>query len=120
VLVADDDDDIRMLMRLRLTRRGYDVSEASDGLVALAKIRSAVPDAAVLDWVMPGLTGPDLCETLRADPATAGMGLVLLTARATDADIAAGRAAGADEYLTKPFEIEALDAALQRALARPR
>lgn len=120
VLVADDDDDIRMLMRLRLTHRGYDVSEARDGLMALALIRSEEPDAAVLDWVMPGLSGPALCTALRADPATARMGLVLLTARATDDDIAAGKEAGADEYLTKPFQIDALDAALQRALARAR
>ena len=117
MVVADDDEDIRQLVRLRLARRGYEVAVAADGLLALALIRSDPPDAAVLDWVMPGLSGPDLCRALRDDPATANVGLVLLAARATDEDLRTGTEA-ADEYLVKPFDIGALDAALRRLIDR--
>jgi DNA-binding response OmpR family regulator len=95
--------------------------EVPDGRQALAAIRERRPAAAVLDWAMPGLEGPEVCAILKADPETAGVPVVLLSASAMDDDVAHGMAYGADGYMTKPFDIDELDALLRhliRARAR--
>src|SRR3712207_1709588 len=98
ILVADDDPDIRDLVAFKLEQAGYDVAAVDDGPAALAAARSAPPDLVVLDVMMPGLSGIDVCRELRADPATRGLPVILLTARAQEGDVEVGFAAGADDY----------------------
>jgi DNA-binding response OmpR family regulator len=103
VLLAEDDADIRFLVTLKLTRAGYQLRAFSDGLSALADAREHPPDLAILDVMMPGMSGLEVCRELRKDPATANIPVILLTALAHEAAITAGAAAGADDYLVKPF-----------------
>ena len=108
VLVADDDEDIRELVSFRLSRSGYEVVTACDGEEALALAAKSPPDLAVIDVSMPGLGGLEVTRALRAAPATASTPILLLTARAQDADVEIGLAAGADDYVVKPFSPEDL------------
>ena len=109
VLVADDEDDIRALVGLAVRRAGCTVAtEVTDGTQALSAARSDPPDLAVLDVSMPGATGLEVCAALRADPATAGVPVLLLSAGASPEDVARGLAAGADAYLAKPFSVAGL------------
>lgn len=116
VLVADDDEDILMLVQLRLARSGYEIVVARDGEEALRLARELRPDVAVLDWMMPKVTGVDVLRALRADPETAEIPIVMLTARASAADIEAGEAAGADDYIAKPFSPQELATRVQSIL----
>jgi CheY-like chemotaxis protein len=109
VLVGDDEDDIRSLVCLAVEKAGCTVVGAvPDGSSALAEARTGLPDLAVLDVSMPGATGLEVCSALRADPRTAGIRILLLSAGASPADVAAGLAAGADAYLAKPFTVAGL------------
>ena len=109
VLVADDEDDIRALVCLAVAKAGCSVaSSVADGGTALSAARAELPDLAVLDVSMPGATGLEVCAALRADPATAGIRILLLSAGASLDDVAHGLAAGADAYLAKPFGVAAL------------
>ena len=109
VLVADDEDDIRALVCLAVAKAGGTVTASvADGGTALLTARAELPDLAVLDVSMPGSTGLEVCAALRADPATAGIRILLLSAGASSDDVARGLAAGADAYLAKPFGIAAL------------
>lgn len=108
ILIADDDPDIQMLVALRLERAGYRVLRASDGEAALSLALAESPDLAVLDWSMPKLDGLELTRRLRANAETAEMPVLLLTARAQEADVATGIAAGATAYMRKPFSGEEL------------
>jgi CheY-like chemotaxis protein len=116
IVVADDDPDILKLIEQRLGMRGYDVATASDGAGALEAVARVSAEAVVLDWLMPVMNGVDACATLKGDPATASIPVVLLTAKAADADIDEGAKAGADGYLTKPFELYDLDTLLRRLI----
>jgi DNA-binding response OmpR family regulator len=118
VLVADDDDDIRDLVAFRLDRAGYEVLRASDGQEALDLAREHRPDLAVLDVMMPKLTGYDVTRELRADANTARIPVILLTARVQEADVARGFDAGADDYVKKPFSPQELKARVQAVLGR--
>ena len=117
IVVADDDPDILNLVSKRLTKRGYRVITAVNGKEALELIRSRRPAAAVLDWMMPLLQGYDVCERIKADPSTAKVPVVLLTAKAAEMDIERGFRGGADDYITKPFDITELDLTLKRLIA---
>jgi DNA-binding response OmpR family regulator len=108
VLIAEDDESLRALMRMTIDVGGLDIDEAGDGNSALQAARAAPPDLVLLDWMMPGLSGLDLCRALRADPATAGATIVMVTARVLPADRAAATAAGVDHYVGKPFSPVAL------------
>ena len=109
VLVADDEDDIRALVGLAVRKAGCTVvSSVADGTAALDAARLSPPDLAVLDVSMPGATGLEVCSALRADPATAAIRILLLSAGASVDDVARGLAAGADAYLAKPFAVTAL------------
>jgi DNA-binding response OmpR family regulator len=114
IVVADDDPDVLRLLARRLARRGYDVRTAVNGRAAVEEVRRELPDAVVLDNVMPGMTGGEACAALKADAATARIPIVLLSAEAAERDIVAGFDSGAEEYLTKPFDIEELDETLRR------
>ena len=118
VLVADDDDDIRDLVAFRLDRAGSEVLRAGDGQEALDLAKEHKPDLAVLDVMMPKLTGYDVTRELRADAATSRIPVILLTARVQEADVARGFEAGADDYVKKPFSPQELKARVQAVLGR--
>jgi DNA-binding response OmpR family regulator len=118
VLAADDDEDILELVAFRLERSGYTVLKARDGEEALQVAREALPDLAVLDVMMPKLDGFEVTRAIRADGTTKAMPIILLTARAQDADVQAGFDAGADDYLRKPFSPQELRARVQAILGR--
>ena len=120
VLVADDDADIRDLVAFKLEQAGFDVIAVEDGQTALDQTRSLRPTLAVLDVSMPGLSGIDVCRMLRADPATADMLIVMLTARVQEQDVEGGFSAGADDYVTKPFSPRELVSRIQSLLSRAR
>ncbi|MBY3552578.1 response regulator [Modestobacter lapidis] len=114
VLVADDEPDIRLLVTLAVRKAGCTVVDSvGDGLAALAAARAEIPDLLVLDVSMPGATGLEVCAALRAEPATAGCRVLLLSAGASPADIARGLSAGADAYLPKPFPVAGLVAQIR-------
>jgi len=104
ILCADDDPDILALFALRLEGAGFRVLRAADGEEALALAREAHPSVAVLDVMMPRLTGIEVLEALRADPSTRDLRVILVSARAQQSDVEHGLATGADAYLPKPFQ----------------
>jgi two-component system phosphate regulon response regulator PhoB len=108
LLIADDQEGIRALVRMTLESDAYEIIEAADGNRALALAQEQHPDLILLDVMMPGQSGFDVCRALKGDPATAEITIVLLTARAQDSDFVEGQSAGADKYLTKPFSPVAL------------
>jgi DNA-binding response OmpR family regulator len=118
VLAADDDEDILELIAFRLERSGYTVLQARDGQEALELARTSLPDLAVLDVMMPKIDGFELTRLLREDDATNRMPIILLTARAQEADIQRGFDAGADDYIRKPFSPQELRARVQAILGR--
>jgi two-component system, OmpR family, phosphate regulon response regulator PhoB len=120
VLVADDDDDIRDLVAFKLEQAGFEVVAVEDGNTALEQARDRKPTLAVLDVSMPGLSGIDVCRMLRADPATAGILIIMLTARVQGPDVEGGFSAGADDYVTKPFSPRELISRVQSLLSRAR
>ena len=120
VLIADDDADIRDLVAFKLEQAGFEVITAEDGPTALSAAHDKVPDIAVLDVSMPGMSGLDVCRMLRADPSTADMMIIMLTARAQETDVEGGFSAGADDYLIKPFSPRELTSRVQALLGRSR
>jgi len=103
VLIADDDADILSLVKAVLERSGHEVVAVGDGAEALASVRARKPDLAVLDIAMPEVDGLEVLRRLRADPTTSELPVVLLSARAQEADVERGFAIGASAYLKKPF-----------------
>jgi DNA-binding response OmpR family regulator len=120
ILVADDDRDIRDLVTFKLGQAGFSVRAVDDGTAALAAISDDPPDLAVLDVMMPGLSGIDVLRKLRDAEPTRGVRVILLTARSRDADDDAGFATGADDYIIKPFSPRELLHRVNTVLARPR
>jgi DNA-binding response OmpR family regulator len=117
IVIADSNPALLAMISQELSKRGFEVVTVSDGQRALDTIRQQRPAAAVLEWVMPTLQGPRVCAKLKADEETAEIPIVLLTARAAEADIASGFGEGADDYLTKPFSIDELDEMLWRLIS---
>ena len=118
IVVADDDADILDLVSLTLERAGYVVHRARDGEEALELVRRERADVAVLDVAMPKLDGLELTRLLRGDPDTSGVRIVLLTARVQEADTDVGLAAGAHEYIAKPFSPQELQDRVAALLSR--
>jgi DNA-binding response OmpR family regulator len=118
ILAADDDEDILELVTFRLERSGYTVVQARDGEEAFQLAREKQPDLAVLDVMMPKMDGFELTRRLRADETTSRIPIILLTARAQDADLQQGFDAGADDYIRKPFSPQELRARVQSILGR--
>jgi DNA-binding response OmpR family regulator len=116
VLVADDDEDILLLVAFRLERAGCEVVTARSGDEALRLALEHTPDLAVLDVMMPGLDGYGVTRELRRAEKTSEIPVILLTARAEEADVARGMAAGADDYVKKPFDGHDLCERVQRLL----
>lgn len=114
VLVVDDDDVIRQLITVNLELEGFEVFTATDGEDCLSKVKEINPDVVTLDVMMPRLDGWDTALRLREDPDTVHLKLVLLSARAQDADRAKGEGIGVDAYLTKPFDPDELVETVRR------
>jgi DNA-binding response OmpR family regulator len=117
VLVADDDPDIQALVSIRLERAGCEVMRAADGEEALRMAAEATPDLCVLDLMMPKLDGLGVTRALRERAETEHVPVLLLTAKASDDDVARGHEAGADAYLRKPFSPQELADRVQQILA---
>jgi two-component system alkaline phosphatase synthesis response regulator PhoP/two-component system response regulator VicR len=103
ILVVDDERHIVRLVEVNLQRAGYEVVTAYDGIEALEKVKSEKPDMLVLDVMMPRKDGFEVLQDLQANPATADIPVIMLTAKAQDADIFKGWSSGVSSYLTKPF-----------------
>jgi CheY-like chemotaxis protein len=119
ILVVDDDPVILQLLRVNFEMEGFEVRTAADGEEALDAVRAEAPAVVVSDVMMPKLSGIDLTAKLKGDPATAGIPVLLLTAKAQHGDMLEGMAAGADDYVTKPFDPMALVERVQRLVAGP-
>ncbi|GBR50915.1 response regulator [Gluconobacter sphaericus] len=118
VLLVEDDPALLLMTRYNLEQRGYRVETAEDGEAALLALETARPDAVVLDWMLPGLSGLDVCRRIRANPALRDVPVLLLTARSAEQDAIRGLDTGADDYLMKPCSIDTLDARLRALLRR--
>ena len=118
VLVADDDPDILDLVTFRLDRAGYEVVQARDGQEALDAALERTPDLCVLDVMMPRLDGYEVTRRLRQESATRSVPIILLTARAQEADVQRGFESGATDYVKKPFSPQELRARVEALLAR--
>ena len=118
ILIIEDERDILDLVRHYLEKDGFRTRTASDGITGLAAVRQEHPDIIVLDLMLPGLDGLDLCKKLRADPATALTPVIMLTAKADESDKIVGLELGADDYLTKPFSPKELVARVKALLRR--
>lgn len=108
ILVADDEPAIRDLLVFNLRAEGFHVEAVDNGDDACAVAPALLPDLIVLDWMMPGRDGLSTLGVLKADPTTQDIPVVLLTAKATDAEVWEGWEAGADYYITKPFDVDEL------------
>jgi CheY-like chemotaxis protein len=104
VLVVDDDPVIQKLLQVNFEMEGYTVLTASDGVEGVERARADNPDIIICDIMMPRMDGLEVTKTLKADPATAKIPILLLSAKAQQADVAAGENSGADAYVTKPFD----------------
>jgi DNA-binding response OmpR family regulator len=120
VLVAEDDPDVRDLVVFSLEHAGYDVLAESDGETALAVALEKQPDLLILDWMMPGMTGVEVCRAMRADPRGQHIGVLMLTSRAQEVDIDRGFEAGANDYMVKPFRGRELVSRVDSLLAANR
>ena len=117
ILVVEDDPDIAELIRHYLEKSGHAVELLASGAAVLPKVRSERPDLIVLDLMLPGLDGLMVCQAMRADPHTAAIPIIMVTARGEEADRIAGLELGADDYVTKPFSPKELAARVTRAAA---
>jgi two-component system phosphate regulon response regulator PhoB len=118
VLVIEDDADIRELARYNLAREGYDVIEAPSGEEAVKLAQKQNPDIILLDLMLPGIDGLEVCRLIRADAKASGIPIVMLTAKSEESDIISGLEVGADDYITKPFSPRVLIARVRAVLRR--
>jgi len=119
VLAVDDEAHVRRLVQINLQRVGYRVETASDGEQALASIQAERPDLVITDVMMPKLDGFELLRRIKADPDTADIPVIMLTARSRDEDIFEGERSGAAAYLPKPFSPPTLTSAVAEVLGGP-
>ena len=120
ILVVEDEPDIRNLIVLHLDREGFRCRTASNGADALHEAKRAVPALVVLDLMLPGIDGLEVCRRLRADERTAGVPIIMLTAKADEVDRVVGLELGADDYVAKPFSPKELVARVRAVLRRAR
>ena len=120
ILVVDDETDIRELLSYHLGRSGFLVQTAASGEEAIEALRDEAPDLIVLDLMLPGVDGLDFCRMVRRSPRTAGIPILMLTARDDETDVVTGLELGADDYLTKPFSPKVLTARIRAILRRRR
>lgn len=118
ILVVDDEEDILELVNYNLSKEGYKVTCVSSGEDAIAEARASIPDLVILDLMLPGLDGLEVCRSIRINLATHKIPIIMLTAKGEEADIVAGLELGADDYITKPFSPRVLLARIKTVLRR--
>jgi two-component system phosphate regulon response regulator PhoB len=118
VLAVEDEENILELIEYNLTREGYRVTTAGSGEEALRAARRELPDLVLLDLMLPGLDGLDVCRILKNDPKTAHLPIIMVTAKGEEADVVTGLELGADDYVTKPFSPRVLSARIKALLRR--
>ena len=118
ILIVDDEEDIVELVRIALAREGYDILTAATGEQAIELAQARQPDLAILDLMLPGIDGFEVCRILKGNLRTEQMPVIMLTARSEDSDIIAGLELGADDYVTKPFNLRVLVARVRRVLRK--
>jgi len=118
ILVVEDGEDIQELVRFHLAREGFDVETRATGEDGIAAARANPPDLVVLDLMLPGVDGLEVCRVLRGDEKTASSAIVMLTAKGEESDIVTGLELGADDYVTKPFSPRVLVARIKSVLRR--
>lgn len=116
ILIVDDEPNILISLEYLMQREGFEVSVARDGLQAIAAIESSPPDLVLLDVMMPGKTGMEVCQHVRAQDRLRDMRIIMLTAKGRETDVAKGLALGADAYVTKPFSTRDLVAQVRTLL----
>lgn len=120
ILILEDEPDIREILEYALKRDGFDVISATDGQAGLAAARRLVPDLILLDLMLPGMDGLEVCRQIRGDPSTAGIALIMVTAKGEESDVVLGLGLGADDYIAKPFKPHELVARTRAVLRRTR
>ncbi len=120
ILIVDDEPDIVQLISYNLKKEGFHLSTVSDGEEALQKVRSGHLDLIILDLMLPGIHGMELCRILRNNPRTAHVPIIMLTARGQESDKVSGLESGADDYMTKPFSPKELVARVKAVMRRSR
>src|ERR1700728_2977786 len=120
VLVVEDEDALAALLQYNLDKEGYRVAIATDGEEALMQIDESLPDLIVLDWMLPKVSGVEVCRRLRARPETRNLPIIMLTARGEESDRIRGLDTGADDYVVKPFSMSELAARIRAVLRRIR
>ncbi|MFO7568928.1 MAG: response regulator [Smithellaceae bacterium] len=118
ILVVDDEQDIAELVSYNLSREGFAAVKAYDGEAALLKVKLEKPDLLILDLMLPGMSGLDICKAIRANPETARLPIIMLTAKSDEFDKILGLEIGADDYMTKPFSVKELTARVRSILRR--
>jgi two-component system phosphate regulon response regulator PhoB len=119
-MIVEDEEPLTLLLRYNLEAEGYEVETVSRGDDADVRLREQIPDLVVLDWMLPGLSGIELCRRIRARRETADLPVIMLTARTEESDRVRGLATGADDYIGKPFSVPELVARVQAVLRRAR
>lgn len=120
ILVAEDEEALATLLDYNLRRAGYDVRLAPDGDEALLALEEETPDLVVLDWMLPGVSGIEICRRIRARPQTRDLPVIIVTARGEEEDRLRGLDTGADDYMTKPLSVAELMARIKAVLRRAR
>ncbi|NCY24397.1 MAG: phosphate regulon transcriptional regulatory protein PhoB [Alphaproteobacteria bacterium] len=118
ILVVEDEAPLLTLLRYNLEKQGFRVEEATDGQEALLRVAENKPDLVLLDWMLPSLSGIEVCRQIRRRPATRDLPVIMVTARTEDQDAVRALDIGADDYITKPFAVEALLARIRALLRR--
>src|SRR6187399_3728365 len=118
IMVVEDEEALTTLLRYNLEAEGYDVETVARGDEADTRLREASPDLVVLNWMLPGLSGIELCRRLRARPETKALPIIMLTARGEESERVRGLATGADDYIVKPFSVPELIARIRALLRR--
>ena len=118
VLVVEDEASLATMLRYNLEKQGFRVEEAADGQEALIRIAEMQPDLVLLDWMLPVMSGLEVCRQIRRRPTTRDLPVIMVTARTEDQDAVRGLNTGADDYITKPFNMEALLARMRALLRR--
>jgi DNA-binding response OmpR family regulator len=118
ILVVEDEHDLQELLRFNLSRDGYNVAVAETGEQALQQVRQSAPVLVLLDLMLPGIDGLDVCRAIKADATLVELPIIMVTAKGEDADIVAGLELGADDYITKPFSPRVLMARVRAVLRR--
>jgi two-component system phosphate regulon response regulator PhoB len=118
ILVVEDEDDILDVIQYNLQREGFDVLAARTGIDGLRRMRTDDPDLVLLDLMLPGLDGLDVCQRIKEDPLTRSTPIVIVSARGEESDVVLGLGLGADDYITKPFSPRELMARVRAVLRR--